>query len=347
MTNKTLFFLFFFVLNLAQVASQNKEFNLDFKEYVVPSSVRAVEIINDSITFFAGSNGIYGKIENGHLHFDSIPREKQKELHFRSIAFNGKDVFMMTLENPAMLFRVNPFEKKLTPELVYKEEHEKVFYDAMIFENEKLGYAVGDPTTNCFSFLKTTDGGKTWKKIECNTLPPVNEGEAAFAASNSNISALGNNVWFVSGGKSARVYKSLDQGDSWEIFQTPIQQGGTMTGIYTIDFFDQLIGIIMGGNWDDKTDFNSTKAITKDGGKTWELIANQEIPGYISCVKFVPGSQGKMIFAVSTEGIYHSSEQGKSWVKDSEKGFYSIRFLNENTAWLSGNRTIAKMTIYE
>jgi hypothetical protein len=43
-------------------------------------------------------------------------------------------------------------------------------------------------------------------------LPRTANGEAAFAASNTNIVIKGNNTWIVSGGMKARVFYSADKG---------------------------------------------------------------------------------------------------------------------------------------
>jgi hypothetical protein len=56
-------------------------------------------------------------------------------------------------------------------------------------------------------------------------LPRTANGEAAFAASNTNIVIKGNNTWIVSGGMKARVFYSADKGNTWEVYDTPIVQG--------------------------------------------------------------------------------------------------------------------------
>ena len=50
-------------------------------------------------------------------------------------------------------------------------------------------------------------------------VPASREGEAAFAASNGNLSAVGDTVWMLGGGAS-RVYRSVDRGQSWAAFYT-------------------------------------------------------------------------------------------------------------------------------
>jgi len=317
-----------------------------FEEFKIKNtSIRAIEVVNDSTVWFAGSNGKFGKIIKNQVVLDSITFE-DKKINFRSIAYNGESIFILSIENPAILYKINPFGEKLNlPKIVYQENHESVFYDAMAFFDTKNGIAMGDPTSDCLSVILTNDGGKTWKKLPCGNLPNIHEGEAAFAASNTNIAISGKNAWLVTGGKKSRVFYSNDLGLNWNVVETPITQGGKMTGIYTVDFYDDNNGIIMGGNWEEKSSTHATKALTKDGGKTWSLISKNQLPGYISCVQYVPNSEGERIIAVSTEGIYYSKNKGEIWHKISDKSYYSIMFIDKNTAWLSGNNKIAKMQL--
>lgn len=336
-------FLFLFL----KVSAQKKDIpEVLFKDFRIPgSSIRAIEAVNDTLLFFAGSNGYFGRINKDFVQLDSIKKIDGHSFHFRSISFNRKDIFIMSIENPAHLYRINAYLDVFRPQLVYSEDHPKVFYDAMLFKDALTGYALGDPTENCFSVLKTMDGGNTWHKLDCKELPAIVEGEAAFAASNSNLAVYNNSVWFVSGGKKARVFKSLDNGKTWEVFDTPIVQGEAMTGIFTCDFYDEKNGVIMGGNYDKPTDTKSTKAMTKDGGKTWQLIADQQLPGFISCVRYVPGSKGKRLIAVASTGIYYTRNTGTSWQKISEKPYNTVRFLSKSVAWLGGNEIITKIIL--
>jgi photosystem II stability/assembly factor-like uncharacterized protein len=115
--------------------------------------------------------------------------------------------------------------------VVYEEDHPSAFYDAIAFWDDQNGIAMGDPTDSCLSIILTSDGGDSWTKIPCDRLPPSANNEAAFAASNSNIALIGDHAWIVSGGGRARVFHSPDRGETWEVFDTPIIQGGKMTGI--------------------------------------------------------------------------------------------------------------------
>jgi photosystem II stability/assembly factor-like uncharacterized protein len=262
--------------------------------------------------------------------------------HFRSLATNGNQLFALSIENPALVYKISNHKT----EIVYTEEHKKVFYDSMkFFADGKHGIAVGDPTGNCASIILTSDGGNTWNKISCEKLPIFEEGEAFFAASNTNIKIIEDTVWIASGGKKARIMKSIDKGETWNIFNTPMVQGNGPQGIYSIDFYDKNNGIIIGGDYSKPNKNMANKAITTDGGKTWALIADGENPGYKSCVQYVPNTNGKEVFAVGKTGISFSNDGGNSWSEISKDSYYTIQFLDRNTAWLAGNNKIGKLIL--
>jgi len=171
------------------------------------------------------------------------------------------------------------------------------------------------------------------------------EGEAFFAASNTNIKIKGSTVWIASGGKKARILKSNDYGKTWDIFNTPLVQGKGPQGIYSIDFYDMNHGIVMGGDYSKPLENTANKAITTDGGKTWKLVADSQIPNYKSCVQYVPGTQGQEIFAVGKTGIAFSNDAGNTWKNISKESYYAIQFVDINTAWLSGNNKIGKLVL--
>ncbi len=311
------------------------------------NSIRAIEIV-DKTAFFAGEQGkIYAFYPNGNFLItpnDFFGKETPK---FRSISHAKDKLYAMSIESPSLLYQITMNNKDglTNPKLVYSENHKKSFYDAMAFFDDHNGIAIGDPTENCLSILLTQNGGKTWNKINCEKLPKLIEGEAAFAASNTNIAIVGTHAWIVTGGIQSRVLHTTDLGKTWTIANTPIIAGTESTGAYTIDFFDKNNGIICGGDYLNKQGNISNKATTIDGGKTWNLVADGLFPGYISCVQYVPNTQGKELFAVSTEGIYFSNNKGNSWIRVNKEGYYTINFIDENNAWLAGNGKIAKMIL--
>ncbi|MCB0374723.1 MAG: oxidoreductase [Sinomicrobium sp.] len=342
--------IFVLVLAVALMVSCQKKYqprtvkNVHIQTFAIDStSIRAIVVINDSTVWYAGSGGAYGSISGNTITQNRMKYESDsmgaRYPNFRSIAGNGDGIFALSIENPALLIRLNT-----TPEeIVYREDHSRVFYDSMAFFDAEDGIAFGDPTEDCPSVILTHDGGQSWYKLDCTGLPETEAGEAAFAASNTNIAIAGDNAWLVTGGKRSRVFHTPDRGKRWMVYDTPIVQGKPTTGSYTVAFYDATNGIVFGGDYTDKKSNTANKAVTADGGRTWTLIADGEAPGYISCVQYVPGAAGMELFAVSTEGIYFSNNGGHTWTKLSSEGYYSIRFSGRHTAWLSGNNTIARM----
>lgn len=308
------------------------------------TSIRAIIAIDEHKVAYAGSNGMFGFISDKGItsYTQNIQYKDSIIPNFRSLAFNGTDYFALSIANPALLYKISEGEYSI----VYKEEHEKVFYDSMHFFDDNVhGIAVGDPTENCASIILTADAGKTWNKLPCEFLPNFEDGEAFFAASNTNIKTIGSTVWIASGGTKARILKSDDFGQTWEIFETPIIQGTGPQGIYTMDFADANNGIIIGGDYSKPLENKANKAITIDGGKTWTLVANNQNPNYKSGVQYVPNTQGKEVFAVGKTGISFSNDGGNSWKDVSNESYYAIQFVDKNTAWLSGNEKIGKIIL--
>ena len=317
--------------------------NTLFTEYEINSSIRALEVISAQEVWFAGSKGIFGFTTDGGTTWkvDSIQIEG-KNLEFRSIAVLKSTVFLLNAGAPAYLLK--SVDKGLNWTVVYQENHPDIFYNSMKFWDNQDGIAVGDPVEHCLSVILTRDGGNSWRKLDCSNLPKTFDGEAGFAASNTNIALSGNDAWLASGGKKSRVFHSTDRGNSWEVADTPMQQGGKMTGIFSIDFYDEKRGIIFGGNWEDQTNNQANKAISNDGGTTWELISDGKDPEYRSCVQFIPNTQGQGMFSVGIPGISYSADGGKTWQFIDQQYFYTIRIANSGKiAWIAGKGKIAKM----
>ena len=307
--------------------------------YTDSLSFRAIEIMDSGNMAFAANRGAFGlvdlksnKVRVNTQKYDSILPE------FRAVAQNSTDFFMLSIGNPALLYKTGD---KGNMELVYKEEDEKVFYDAMTFWNDQEGIAVGDSMDGCLSIIITRDGGNTWKKIPCSSLPKSETGEGAFAASNTNIKVLGNMAWIAT--THGNVYYTNDKGFNWEVAKTPITSEKTTQGIFSIDFYDENLGVVFGGDYTDPEINIGNKAITTDGGKTWKLIANGQLPNYRSCVQFVPNSNGKSLIALGFEGIAYSYDTGETWKQLSDESFYTLRFMNDTIAYAAGKDRIAKL----
>ena len=321
-------------------------------------SVRALEFNDEYILY--GSADHIGKhdlnaefkinlndlsVNNRKNHLKNVITYDDKPLHFRATTEINGDLFAISIGNPARLYKL--YRKSNKPKLVYEEVNENVFYDSMDFWNDQEGIAIGDPTEDCMSIIITRDGGETWTKLSCDDLPKAKEGEAAFAASDTNISIVGDGTWVATGGKTSRVLYSSDKGKTWVVYNTPIIQGKEATGMYSIDFYDENNGFAIGGDYTKPNDTLNNKIRTKDGGKTWQVVANGKGPGYRSCVQYIPNRGGKELVAIGFKGIDYSNDSGNSWIHLSDEGFYTIRFLNDSIAYAAGKGRISKLTFRE
>ena len=299
---------------------------------------RAIELMDNSLAF-ATNKGTFGNIDLSTKQVRAN-RIKQDSIfpEFRAVAHTATDFFMLSIASPALLYKTG--NKGM--ELVYREEGEQVFYDAMTFWNDMEGIAVGDAVDGCLSIIITRDGGHTWNKLPCSELPEGSRSEGAFAASNTNIKTVGDKVWIAT--TSSAIYFSGDKGKTWEHFTTPIVKEKPTQGIYSIDFYDEHLGIAIGGDYTVPEGNNANKAMTEDGGRSWTLIANGLEPDYKSCVQFVPNFGGNAIVVVGLTGISYSSDRGKSWSKISDASFYTLRFVNDSIAYAAGKNRIAKLS---
>ena len=301
-------------------------------------SIRAIDIVGNTLRY-AANKGTFGNIDlhSGKI-MEGIEKYHTSIPEFRAIAHTATDFFMLSVGSPALLYKTGEGGEM---ELVYMEEGDGVFYDAMTFWNDKEGIALGDTVNGCLSIIVTRDGGNTWSKLSCNVLPKAIDGEGAFAASNTNIKVVGDKTWVAT---TKRILFSPDKGITWEAFETPIMNKEGTQGIYSIDFSTAHLGIAIGGDYTKPEGKTANKAITIDGGKTWKLIADGQDPSYKSCVQFVPNSSGKEIIAVGFTGISYSSDIGTTWAALSSESFFTIRFLNDSVAYAAGKNRISKLT---
>ncbi|GAA4291620.1 WD40/YVTN/BNR-like repeat-containing protein [Aestuariibaculum suncheonense] len=347
---KQLFVTLLLITTLYSCQKKAKLIPRDFKSVEVEDiledsllSVRAIEILNDKSLAFAANNSMFGLYNpNTKMWQTSVQQYDSLNLHFRAVAHTATDFFMLSIENPALLYKTGDDGRM---QLVYKEAGEGVFYDAMTFWNDAEGIAVGDSVDGCISIIITRDGGDTWNKIPCSELPKLDEGESAFAASNSNIAINGDSAWVAT--SHGNIYYTEDKGVKWTVSKSPMIQDAETEGIYSIDFYDENLGFAIGGDFT-KPDANKANKIkTVDGGKTWNLVADGQIPGYRSCVQFLRNREGKELVAVGFKGVDYSKDGGVSWNHISDESFYTIRFINDSIAYAGGAKRISKLTFRE
>ena len=318
--------------------SQNLE--TIFKDNI---SIRAIEVDGGKV-WYAGSGSKFGYVDINNPEDHKQIMLSDKKLDFRTLAQTSAGFYTINVGSPAYWLLIQ--KKDLKVKTLDTDTAKTVFYDAMVFDKMRnRGITISDPRADLqphFLILSNKEF-----KVENKNLPVYYEGEAHFAASNTNISMFKDNVWIVTGGKRSRIFKfNWKNPYYWEAFETPIIQGESSTGIYTVDFANKKFGIIAGGDYTKQKDNINNIATTFDGGKTWQIQASGRNAGYTTCVKIRPKSKGKDIIAVGDQHISYSQDYGKTWkVLSEEKGFYVCEWLGKTTLILAGNGKIAKLKL--
>lgn len=303
-------------------------------------SIRALEVYDNKV-WYSGTDSKFGFVDIKNPQHKKQIKLAEKKLQFRTLAQNKNSFYLINIESPAEFFKIN--KKDLSSEIVFRDTVKTAFYDALHFVNNELAYTFSDADKDNRLKLAVFKNGK-WSSFKNNIL--LNDGEAAFAASNTNIVSAEKYLWIVTGGKASRILRMNLKNDEIETFNTPFIQGESSQGMYSIDFYDDQFGIAVGGDYTKQADNINNIATTNDGGKTWQIQASGKNAGYTTCVKIKPNSKGKEIISVGDQHISYSSDFGKTWKKISdEKGFFVCEWVDGNTVVLAGKDRIAKMSL--
>ena len=277
-------------------------------------SLRGVSAVSRQIAWASGTHGTYLRTTDAGVTWSPAQVPDATALDFRAVvAFSATEAYLMSA-GPGDQSRIyHTSDAGQHWQLQFTNTNPKGFFDSMVFWDEKHGVVLGDPIPDEAGKLKfellMTDDGESWHPLPPSQLPPAQEGEGAFAASNTCLAILSNRewkgaapaarepteswksgasaprqpseekgasapegqLWFATGGKTARVFHSPDRGQSWQVFDTPILHGPDSAGIFSIAFRDPLHGVIAGGDYKHPNDDGPNLAFTNDGGKTWTL----------------------------------------------------------------------------
>jgi len=284
-------------------------------------NLRGISVVDDQIAWASGTHGTYLRTTDGGNSWRAAQVPGAESLDFRDAeAFSANLAYLLSAGpgEQSRIYKTNDAGKNWA--LQFTNKNPKGFFDCMAFWARDHGIAVGDPVPDNsgklkFELIATEDGGENWKAIPAEHLPPAVEGEGAFAASGTCIAVQSSsNVWFATGGKVARVFRSADAGKTWMVADTPIVHGQDSAGIFSIAFRDALHGVIAGGDYKHPEQHGSNLAFTDDGGATWMLspIAPQ---AYFSAVAFAKPGEKALLVVGTARAAYADDITKKSWHK--------------------------------
>lgn len=296
------------------------------------ASLRGLSVVSEKIIWASGTGGTFLRTVDGGKNWTVGRVPGAGKLDFRDVeAFDAETAYLLSIGDGETSRIYKTTDGGANWKLQFQNTNPKVFLDALAFWDKTHGIAMGDPIDGKFFLIETTDG-EIWKLIENLQMPPVKEGEAAFAASGTCLITQGKNEAFlVSGSSAARVFKSENRGKNWSVYETPITKGTAGSGIFSAAMFDSKNGTIVGGNYEKPNEINDNLAFTNDGGAHW--ILGKGLNGYRSGVAFV---DRKTLIAVGSSGSDLSTDGGKTWTNLDKENYNSIATKGKNAIWAVG-----------
>lgn len=308
------------------------------------ASLRGIAVYNQRIVWVTGTDGTIMRTEDAGKTWEQITIENTATLDFRDVEIlSPQEVVVMSIGtgDPSRIYKT--LDGGDTWNQVYQNPYEDGFFDGFAFWSNGDGMLGGDPIDGKMLLLKTADRGESWQQVDPDLLPPLYDGEyGGFAASGSHLTVNGDSVWVASGASKARVFISPDRGISWDVVDTPIIQGQSTQGIFSIDFFDSQVGVAVGGDYSKERDGIDNVILTSDGGESWELA--DQFPVFQSSVRYLSRST---IISVGPRGNNISHSGGSTWIPMEGRGYHSMDRAPDGTVWASGQDGAVARLIYE
>ena len=178
---------------------------------------RGLSVVNEKVIWASGTGGTFIRtIDSGKTwKVGKVPDADR--LDFRDIeAFDANTAYVLSIGNGDTSRIYKTTDGGETWKLQFKNTNEKAFFDAIACWDVNNCIAMSDPVDSRYVLILTKDGGANWKPLDTSKMPAAIEGEAAFAASGTCVTVNGkSDVFIVTGGKAARVFRSNDRGLSW------------------------------------------------------------------------------------------------------------------------------------
>ncbi|MFN0141003.1 MAG: WD40/YVTN/BNR-like repeat-containing protein [Pyrinomonadaceae bacterium] len=297
------------------------------------ASLRGLSVVNEKVVWASGTGGTVIRTIDGGKTWKVMTVTGADKLDFRDIeAFDANTAYILSIGNGESSRIYKTTDGGATWKEQFRNKNEKAFYDAIACWDRNNCIAMSDPVDGKFVLINTKDGGATWRPMDTDKMPSAKEGEAAFAASGTCLITQGkNNVFLVTGGSAARVFRSNNRGLTWFVADTPIVSGTQGSGIFSIAMRDAKNGVIVGGNYERPDERNNTVAMTLDGGATWRLVAR--LKGYRSAVAYL---DQKAIISVGTNGTDFSFDRRMLWKQLGKENMNAVIANGRNAIWAVG-----------
>ena len=196
---------------------------------------------------------------------------------------------------------------------------------------------------------KSSDGGKTWKKLANGFPSEGNVGRIGIALSKPNPDILYAMIELPQANTNKGFYRSTDKGEKWEKMST--------AGTSSPQYYQELLTDPIEENTVFYYDVSNMRS--KDGGKTWSQIGerNKHVDNHTI---WINPNNNKHYLAGCDGGLYESFDAGATWIFKQNlplAQFYHVRVDNnfpfyrvyggtqDNGSWFGPARTIRQSIV--
>ena len=300
------------------------------------ASFRGVAVEGENEAWVTGSKGTVMRTVDAGKNWKRISVPRSAELDFRDVEIPLAGTVLLMSAGPGKASKVlRSVDAGNSWELVLQNLNPEGFFDGMDFDDTgKHGVLYGDPINGRLDLYVTHDGGATWKPIPLSGRPALEEGEYGFAASGTGVTINNKMLYVATGGAMARVWRSTDWGQSWDVANTPVRAGNSSSGIFSMDFLDANLGLVVGGDYT-KPELNEWNlASSTDGGETWVAQPKVNLE-HKACLRSL-GQNG--VVACGRTGVDVSWDAGKRWQPVDSGGYYTVAVdVDGRIAYLAGS----------
>jgi photosystem II stability/assembly factor-like uncharacterized protein len=297
--------------------------------------LRGLSVVSASVVWASGASTTTGSavlrtVDAGATWQDVTPPGTE-DLLFRDVeAFDTRNAVVLAIGpgDASRVYVTSNGGQSWT--LTFVNDDPNAFYDCMAFFDKHRGLALSDPVDGRFRIIATGNGGRSWRVVDAD-MPPALTGEFAFAASGQCIvTAGGRDAFFgTGGGAEARVFRSGDRGESWDVSATPMHSGD-FGGIFALAFRDPRHGIAAGGDLFAASP--DALALTANGGRSWELAADAP-DEFRSGAHWV---NGRVAIIVGETGSDVTQDAGATWQDIDDGSFDTVDCAGGWVCWASG-----------
>jgi len=306
-------------------------------------SIRSLSVPSEKIIWASASKGMVARSTNEGVDFEWMQVKGYEKRDFRAMhAWNDQEAIIVAVAAPAVILKTK--DGGASWDKVYENSDTSMFLDAIHFSDQYNGTIIGDPIDGRLFILTTKNKGATWEELPKNYFEStLNNGEAFFASSNSNLIHIGKDNIFVTGGLSSRLWRN---GVAEAL---PLLQGTSSTGANSIAISPNGNSvIIVGGDFANDTIASQNiigyQLIQKPNSELKHL-SNQQIiwkkmelsnpKGYKSCVEFIDND---LVITCGTSGVDFSNNKGTSWETISKEPFHVVKkHPTKRGAYLAGS----------